>query len=98
MPKGKITIIKKECRMKLKVFSIYDLKAQLYSSPSFMSTRAQAIRAFIDEAKKPDSKVALHPEDYRLYYIGTYEDETGTLCPEKENEDLGLAQHLISEK
>lgn len=69
--------------MILKAFAVLDLKASAYVRPFFFSTAGQAIRAFIDTASDPQSMFGRHPEDFCLYEIGTFDDETAVLeaCP-----------------
>lgn len=63
--------------MILKVFSIYDMKAELFNTPFFMGTNGEAIRAFKDLVANPDSTPGRHPEDYRLMCIGEFDNATG---------------------
>lgn len=62
-----------------KVFAIYDRKAACYGVPFFMGTDHMAVRAFSDLANDVKSTVNKHPEDYALYYIGSYNDNDGEL-------------------
>lgn len=63
--------------MVLKVFSIWDIKAELFSSPFFMGTRGEAVRAFKDLANDSQSSISRHPEDYRLMCLGEFDNEKG---------------------
>lgn len=65
--------------MILQVFSVYDVKADLYGTPFFMPTRGQAIRAFSDLANDPQSQVSRYPDDFRLECIGSWTDDSGVL-------------------
>lgn len=62
-----------------KIFSVYDVKTQAYMTPFFSATPGSAIRSFTDAAVNPDSIVAAHPEDFHLYEIGEFNDQTGEL-------------------
>lgn len=77
--------------MKSMVFSIFDTKAGIYASPFFMLNQAMAMRGFADMAKSPDANVSKHPEDYVLYKIGEYDDETAELKATLPPENLGHA-------
>lgn len=66
----------------MNIYAIYDEKAQAYNNPFVMNHDGQAARAFEDEAAQPDSMINKHPEDYRLYRIGEYHQETGKIIPE----------------
>jgi len=63
--------------MKMLMFGIYDEKSLSYGTPFFQPQIGQAMRAFGDLAKDPQSAIAKHPEDYSLYHLGEYDDHTG---------------------
>lgn len=44
---------------------------------------ATAVRMFADAASHPNSLIKQHPEDFDLVRIGTLDDETWELTPEK---------------
>lgn len=60
--------------MKLKVFSVYDSKAEAYLQPFFMPSRGSAIRAFTDSVNDPQTGFHKHAADYTLFELGEYED------------------------
>jgi len=64
--------------MKLKVYAIYDIKVQLFQQPFYMQTNLQAIRGFADLVNDEKSSLNKHPEDYRLFELGDYDEESGT--------------------
>lgn len=57
-----------------KIYSIKDIKAEVFDRPFYLQNRAIAIRSFTDEANNPQSLINKHPEDYDLYEIGHYDD------------------------
>lgn len=63
--------------MEIKVYSIYDEKAKIFSKPFQQINDGIALRSFIDLTKDKDSSINKHPEDYKLYRIATYDDLTG---------------------
>lgn len=65
------------------IYAVKDLAVQAYGTPFFVRAKGEALRSFQDEANKKDgqSAIAAHPEDYELYYIGEYNDESGTISP-----------------
>jgi hypothetical protein len=81
--------------MKLKVFSIFDSKAQCFAAPFFLPVVGAALRAFGDLADDPRSTVNKHPEDYSLFVIGEFDDSVGVLT-ECRHENLGNAASFIS--
>lgn len=62
--------------MKLKVFSVFDVKIGAYNVPFFCQSRGQAVRMFGDQASDPQSNLCKHAEDFTLFEIGEYNDET----------------------
>lgn len=79
----------------IKVFSIFDVKADCYHQLFVMQTRAQAIRAFSDLANDKSTDVGKHPEDYKLVCVGVFDTSTGELMGEPQ-ESLGFATEWIS--
>ena len=67
---------------KMKMFSVYDEKAQAYMRPFMFSTYGQATRAFSDGVNDPQSHMNKHYQDYSLYCIGEFDEETAALSPE----------------
>ncbi len=65
--------------MKLIAFSIFDEKATLYSSPFFTTAIGLATRMFSDLANNTETNIGKHPEDYKLYKIGTFTDNDAKL-------------------
>lgn len=65
------------------IYAVKDLAVQAYGIPFFVRAKGEAVRSFQDEVNKKDgqSAIAAHPEDYELYYIGNYNDQTGEIEP-----------------
>lgn len=59
--------------MILKLFSVFDRKAEVYLPPMYYLTVGQAVRDFTD-ALNGDTPMAKHPEDYTLYEVGFFDD------------------------
>lgn len=74
--------------MQLKMYSIRDAKAEAFNPPFYKKTHGEAERDFTELTKSPDSMVHKYPEDYDLYYCGTYDDQTGLV------ESLTTPQHI----
>ena len=56
----------------------------------FFQAKPEAIRAFSDEANRPESAIFKHPGDYTLFQIGEYDIQTGLLVPLPTPSSLGL--------
>ncbi len=66
--------------MKLVIVSIYDKATSAYMRPFFAQSLGQATRMFTDETNRKDgSDIGNHPEDYALFHIGNFHDNSGQL-------------------
>ena len=59
------------------LFTIKDVKAQVYMDPFTQVNEQTAQRTILDSISDPNHPFAKHPEDYSLYYLGTYNDQNG---------------------
>lgn len=69
--------------MQLKVFSVRDEKAEAFAQPFFTVSTGMAIRHFGDWCRNKETPLGMHPEDYRLYEIGSWEDQLGRFINEE---------------
>lgn len=83
--------------MELKVFSIFDEKAKVFSNPFYMGHNGQALRAFSDLVQDKQSSIAKHPGDYKLYLLGTFNDVSGKFTSLNETEFLAHASDYIAD-
>jgi len=67
--------------MKLKMFSVYDSCARVYQNPFCLHNKNEAIRGFADAVGDEKTNLHKHPEDYILFQVGQWEDDTGTVTP-----------------
>lgn len=84
--------------MKLKVFSIYDSKAEYYMTPFMCGTKGEALRIFSDAANDPQSFISKHPADYTLFEIAGFDRETGKYESLLTNVPFGLAHEFVTSK
>lgn len=63
--------------MMLIVCSVMDVKAKAFMQPIFVNNESLAIRAFGDAVVNPESGISKHPEDYHLYKLAEFDDNTG---------------------
>lgn len=59
-------------------FSVYDEITCLYNLPFQAHNINDAKRIFTTALHDPSTKLHQHPADYSLYYVATYDNETGT--------------------
>lgn len=65
--------------MKYHILAVRDIVANVYGQPFAAANIGAAIRDFGDQCTVGEGFLAKHPEDFELYKIGVYDDETGTL-------------------
>lgn len=63
--------------MKLVVVSVHDRAADAYAQPQYVAAVGQAIRGFSDQVNGEKSVVSDHPEDFDLYELGVFDDNSG---------------------
>lgn len=73
------------------LYSVYDTKSESFSPPMTNRTKGEAIRAFSDEVNNPNSMLHKHPEDYVLFEIGAWDNQTGVLEPNQAPISCGTA-------
>jgi len=73
----------------MKIYSIYDSKAEAYLQPFFSPNNAVAIRNFQNVLQDPNSNINRWPEDFTLFAIGTWDEDTGQITPAEQIKSLG---------
>lgn len=68
--------------MKLNVVAIRDRALDAFMQPWYSPAVGAAIRAFVDEVNRDGSPPNLHPEDYDLYLLGQFDEQSGTFIQE----------------
>jgi len=65
--------------MILQILSVQDIKAGAFHRPFFAQSEQAGARSFIDEVNRssPDNIMNTHPEDFILFKLGSWDDETG---------------------
>lgn len=67
--------------MIIKAFSVYDRKTNVYGSPFFVRHVGEAVRSFMDACNDPKVSFGRYPEDYVLFAVGAFDDESGIYEP-----------------
>lgn len=68
--------------MKVQLFSVYDRKASIYMSPFVARSTIDATRQIAASFREPqmrETPVGQHPEDFDLFHVGSFDDETGDI-------------------
>lgn len=63
------------------VCSVFDSKAAVYANPFYSPNTAVAIRDFSHACHDPNVALFRNPEDYSLYQVATFDDESGLFVP-----------------
>ena len=67
------------------IVSVKDRAADVFNRPFFVPHRNVAIRDFTDEVNRSatDNQLNRHPDDFDLYLLGQFDDNTGSFIPEE---------------
>lgn len=65
--------------MRYKIVAIRDRAIDTFGVPVFVASTGAAIRSFSDEVNRKDdnNNLSKHPEDFDLFLLGEYDDQTG---------------------
>lgn len=74
--------------MILRMFTIRDSKAEVFNTPFFQKTHGEAERSFTELVNDEKSMPGKYSDDYDLYYLGEFDDQTGKIS------SLPTPQHL----
>ena len=85
---------------KYKIVTIRDRAADLFGQPSFVVNLGGAVRQFGDEVKRPNTEerpnqLNMHPDDFDLYLLGEYDDETGTFTNEDRPRQIAVGKDYV---
>lgn len=73
----------------LQLYSVFDTKVGAFASPFIARTKAEAIRSFQVACGDDNLPFKRHPADYQLYFVGGWNDQSGSLLP------LSVAERVI---
>lgn len=64
--------------MKLTLCTVKDRAADAYGRPMFVPSTGVALRSFSDEINRqdPENQMYNHSDDFDLYELGTFDDDT----------------------
>lgn len=78
-----------------KICTIYDSKAEAYLPPMFFQSLAQAERSFGDICNDNSHPIGVHPEDYTLWCVGEWIEQTGTIVVFEVKQSIAEGLHLV---
>lgn len=59
------------------VVAVRDSAVRAFQRPWTAPTLEAALRAFYDEVRRPESELGRHPEDYELWKLAEWDEESG---------------------
>lgn len=63
----------------LKMFTIKDIKANIYNTPFFSVSSIDATRNFIRACNDQNTQLCNFPEDFELFFFGVWDEDRGKL-------------------
>lgn len=83
----------------MKVFTVFDSKAEAYLNPFYARTTAEGVRLFKAAADDPEHNYHRFAGDFSLFEIGEWDERTGDMVLYSAHENLGTAlQHIWREE
>lgn len=79
----------------LKVCAVRDSAVNAFLRPFYVPALGAAVRGFTDEVNRSDSEMGKHPEDYELFELGEFNEETATFLMLDKPRSLGRAKDFI---
>ena len=81
-----------------KIYAIKDQAIEAFSQPFFVQAQGQAVRMFMDESKNEQSQINRHPADFELWYLGEFDEQTGTITGATNIERVARAIDFINKE
>ena len=81
-----------------KIYAIKDQAIEAFSQPFFVQAQGQAVRMFMDESKNEQSQINRHPADFELWYMGEFDEQTGTITGATNIERVARAIDFINKE
>lgn len=83
--------------MKYQVVTIFDRAAEIFNAPAFFTAVGVAVRTFSDQVNDPNNPTNKHPEDFSMYHLGEYDDQTAEFTTFEKPIKLATAKDYIQE-
>ncbi len=61
------------------LLSIFDVKADCFLPPFFAPSVAHGVRTFSDFSNDLETPIGMHPADYTLFHLGTFNKSSGVV-------------------
>lgn len=83
--------------MMKRIYTVYDSAAEAYLEPFFARSHGEAVRSFEDAVNTEGHPFQRHPDDYTLYYIGTFTEDSGAILGDN-HVSLGNGPELVARR
>lgn len=70
--------------MNINAYSVKDSKSGTFGNPFYAQNDALASRSFEQASNDPQTTINAYPEDFSLYRIGNFDDQSGEFTSEKQ--------------
>jgi len=61
------------------IYVLHDSKAKMYHTPFYMVNDDACLRTMVDMVNNQENEVSKFPEDFTLFNIGTFDEETANI-------------------
>lgn len=79
------------------MLSVFDSKARVFMSPFYVANLQVGARVFSEVANDAAHAFHKHPEDFTLYHLGSFDDESGKHDLLAQAVNLGMALNFRKE-
>lgn len=80
--------------MRFNLYSVLDVQAQVFCPPFLCPNDGMAVRDFAYAANDKSTNVGKYPSDYKLYCIGSFDDDIGEVRNDV-HRSLGYASSFV---
>lgn len=79
------------------VCAVRDRQSEVFTIPQYYPTRGAAIRSFSDavNSKQGDNMLTQHPEDFDLFMLATFDDDSGFFTALERPEQLAVGKNMV---
>jgi hypothetical protein len=79
-----------------KIYCLYDSKAEAFLQPMFIPNLGLCLRSLQNALDKPDSHIAKYVDDYSLFELGEWDDNTAEITMLTAHKKIGQVRELTS--
>lgn len=84
--------------MIMQIYSVRDAKSEIFNTPFYGNTHAEAERSFRTAVNDPQTSLNKFPEDFDLWYLGTYDTITGQIKALETPQHMLKAVHCVKKE